>query len=180
MARQARVLVNPTQRNLESPRRYPVRSAERRQKVIQRRLVRQVQNAQLQICLEFLFMKEIVRANARVKQIPRRDAGRIVVRIIRARCRYHQPGRPIIAVAGRNRVGPCSVFITAIESDCRLLIACQCQRVCQVRYRARYFPRIEAPREHCPPAVFAALVPEERRLLQVLIVINAENARVQR
>ena len=50
------------------------------------------------------------------------------------------------------------VLTAAIETDCRLLIACQSQSVCQVRDGARYFAGIKAPGEHGPPAFFAVLI----------------------
>jgi precorrin-6x reductase len=62
-------LVNPTQRYLDGTGRNKVCAAKRRQEVVQRLLIRQVQRAQLQASFELLFMKQVVGAHLCIKQV---------------------------------------------------------------------------------------------------------------
>src|SRR5579862_9254957 len=71
-------------------------AAERRQEVVERIFIRDVDRRELQAYLVFVAMKNIVVTHSEVKQISRRDAWRIVIVILRPGCRDLEQGRPIL------------------------------------------------------------------------------------
>ena len=72
----------------EGSRRYVVRAAERRQKVIQRYFVRQIYDRQPRTPLEPIAMEDVIVANGQVKQIAWLGARRIVIVIFLPGRRY--------------------------------------------------------------------------------------------
>src|SRR6266446_10149727 len=77
------------------PRRHKMRSAERGQEIVERHFVGQVDGREPQAPLVAIAMEEVVVSNAGIEQVARVDAWRIVVVILRSRCRYLEPGRPV-------------------------------------------------------------------------------------
>jgi hypothetical protein len=64
-----------------------VRPAERRQEIIKRNLVGNVNRSHTEAPFVFVAAKNIVIANCDVEQVARRDPWRIVIVILGARCR---------------------------------------------------------------------------------------------
>ena len=70
------------------PRCDEMRATERGQEVVQRGLVRQVDDCEPQAPLVTVTVEEIVISHACIEQVPRRDARRIVIVILRSWSRY--------------------------------------------------------------------------------------------
>src|SRR5580692_8476375 len=77
-------------------RRYVVRSAEGREKVIQGVLIRDVHRGQLQADLVFVAVENVVMAHRHVEQMTGSDAGRILVVIFGSSRRYLDQGRSVL------------------------------------------------------------------------------------
>src|ERR1019366_7487032 len=75
-------------------RRHIMRSAERGKKVVERVLVRQVDDGQLRTPLVLVAVKEIVMPQGKIKKTPRGDALRVVVVIFSVGCRHSNQRRP--------------------------------------------------------------------------------------
>lgn len=114
-----------------------MRAAERRQKIVKRCLVRQIDGGQLQAPFVFVAVKEIVMAERKIEQVPRRDALRVVVVIFREWRRYFEVSRSelcrralIDAVYERSdRSGRSWMLRSTEEPGLELLISCQrCSR----------------------------------------------------
>jgi hypothetical protein len=73
------------QMHLIRPRRDEMRAAERRQEVVERVLVGEIDDAEAQADLPLVAVEQVVDAEAQVDQVPWRDAGRVVDIIFRAR-----------------------------------------------------------------------------------------------
>src|SRR5580658_7753459 len=106
--------------------RHIVRSAESRKEVVQRLFVHQIHHRYARAPLLLLAVKEIVVSHSNVKEIARRDAGRVVVVVLRARrgngyqCGTIQARR---AEAGRtDRSGGRRMHAAAVEPSFELLI----------------------------------------------------------
>ena len=74
-----------TDRRGNGPRRNIVRSAEGRKEVVKRFFVRQIDHGQAGAPLVLFGVKDVVVPNANVEKIARRNAGRVVVVVLRAR-----------------------------------------------------------------------------------------------
>src|SRR5205085_11359866 len=83
-------------------RRHKVRSAERRQEVIERGLIRQVDDREAQAPLVVVAMEEVVISHAGVEQVAWGDPRRIVIVTLRSRSRYLEPPRPVPRGVGRH------------------------------------------------------------------------------
>src|SRR3989442_7270531 len=68
-------------------RRHKMRAAERRQEVIKRNFVRQVDHCEAQAPLVAISVEQIVVPDAEIKQVTRSDAGRIVIVVFGSRSR---------------------------------------------------------------------------------------------
>ena|SRR5438034_7000152 len=68
-------------------RRHKMRAAERRQEVIKRNFVRQVDHCKAQAPLVAISVEQVVVPDAEIKQVTRRDAGRIAIVVFGSRSR---------------------------------------------------------------------------------------------
>ena len=68
--------------NLKCPRRYKVRTAERRQEVVERCLVGDVDSGEAEGHLLVLTTKKIIGAHTEIKQVARHDARRVRIVIL--------------------------------------------------------------------------------------------------
>ena len=77
------------------PRRHKMRSAERGKKIVERRLVGQVDGRESQAPFVVIATEQVVVAHAQIKQVPRRDARRVVIVVCRSRSRKADARRTI-------------------------------------------------------------------------------------
>ncbi len=167
------------------PRRHKMRSAERRQEIVERHLVGQVDSREPQAPLVAIAMEEVVIANAGIEQVARVDARRIVIVILGTWCRYLEPGRPVQRWVARDQWGTqCWGSAAAEEPGLYLLV---CGESCEI-HRRRGVPRkgnspshetaVVAPIESHPRAAFPRLVLRVRGLLKHLVVIDAKHGSI--
>src|SRR5689334_23355840 len=98
-----------------------MRSAERREEVIERHVVCEIQDRQPCRRPEFLTMEQVVGANTEIEDMPRSDARRVVVRIESARGRDAQPNGSVVGRRALvDMMNNARLFRAAEESDCTL------------------------------------------------------------
>src|SRR5262249_56797851 len=86
---------------LKRPWRNKMSPGKCREEVIQRDLVRQIGDAKTQRRAIPLAMKQIVRAEPDIEDMPRRDTRRVMISVGRAGCRHDQPSGPEVrAITG--------------------------------------------------------------------------------
>ena len=115
-------LVVPTERNLVTAGRYPVRSAEGRQEIIKRSFVRDIDGRELEVRFDFVAAEHVIDPYANVEQISRRDAWRVVIGIESAGSRNRDSGGTVSARARRDRAAQTRVTVSTVEANRRLLI----------------------------------------------------------
>src|SRR6266566_915865 len=163
-------------------RRHKVRSTERRQEVIERGLIRQVDDREAQAPLVVVAMEEVVISHAGIEQVACSDPRRIVIVILRSRSRYLEPRRPVKrGVACHQWSAQCGENAPAEETSLDLLV---CGKPGEIHWRGAV-PRkgngtshqaaVIAPIERHPGGAFPRLVLHVRGLLKALVVIDAEN-----
>src|SRR5579875_2872938 len=155
-------------------------STKRRKKIVQRHRISEIFNGKSEGRLQFFFVKKVIGSDTRVKNIPRCDSRRIVIRVVGTRSWNHQSSCTVSARRARcNLMYQGSALVATIEANCGLLIGIERQSVCKIRYRTGHFATVETPDELCPNPVFAVLVAQITSLLIRLVMIDAENTSVQ-
>src|SRR5882672_10419712 len=167
------------------PRRHKMRSAERGEKIVERHLVGQVDGRQAQTPLVTVAMEEVIISNAGIEQVARVDARRIVIVILRSRCRYLEPCRPVQSRVARNQWSTQRWGSAAAEEPGLYLLVCGESREI---HRRRGVPRkgnsashktaVVAPIEGHPRAAFPRLVLRVGGLLKHLVVIDAKHGSI--
>jgi len=115
------------------PWRNKVRSAERGQEIVQRGLVRQVDDREAQAPLVVVAVEQVIIAHAGIEQVSRVDAGRIVIVVLRSRRRYLEPRRPVQRWVARNqRSAQRWENAPAEETSLHLLV---CAETCEIHRR---------------------------------------------
>ena len=157
-------------------------TAESGQEVVQRDLVPDVGNGKPKSNAPAVAApKEVVRAGPNIEQVTWRDARRIVIVIGGARSRYLQTGRSKVGSTARaDRTVWCCHRAAAEEANRGLLRGRQCEKVIKSRHGARHQAAIVPPRKAGPGTILLPLIPNVRRLLEGLIVIDTENRRIYR
>src|SRR5689334_916030 len=149
--------------------------AKRRQEVVECGFIGDIHGGQLQCCFQFLSMKQVICADTNVEQVAVCNAGRIVVRIICAWRRKNQPRRPVIRRTGADSVDDGGDLISTKKAYIRLLSRRESESIGKISYRTGDFTAIKAPGEGSPRAILFVLIPQKRRLLKSLIVIDAKS-----
>ena len=164
------------------PRRNKVRSAERRQEVVQRGLVRQVDDCESQAPLVTVTVEEVVISHAGIEQVPRSDPRRIVIVILRSRRRYPKPRRPVLRRRTRDQwSGQRREDAPAEKPGLHLLVRAEAREihwrcgVCCEGDSASHQAAVIAPIERHPRSAFPRLVLHVAGLLEVLVVVDAEH-----
>src|SRR5947207_6711597 len=163
-------------------RRHKVRSTERRQEVIKRGLIRQVDDREAQAPLVVVAMEKVVISHAGIEQVAWSDSRRVVIVILRSRSRYLEPRRAVRRGVARHQwSAQCGENAPAEETSLDLLV---CGKPGEIHWRSAV-PRkgngtshqaaVIAPVERHPGGAFPRLVLHVRGLLKVLVVIDAEN-----
>src|SRR5579862_2703236 len=172
----------------QRPRRDVMRPAERRQKVVQRVVVRHVDRLKSQTPLEAVPAKQIVVAHRHIKQIPRRDARRIMVVILRAWLGNTEQRRPILRCraepTGTDRHRWSRMHAATEKASLELLVGRYPGNVhdrtgpqgtvVTVTARAWHRPchqaAVVSPGKSEPRLVFPRLILQMRRLIELLVV----------
>ncbi len=141
-------------------RRHIMCSAKRRKEVVERVLVRQVDCGELETHFVLIATEQVVMSDRNIEKTPRRDARRVVVVVLRTRCRYLQEGRSELGsranVSGTDRganwiccTRRCCMDRTAKQSGLELLIRAQARKrppqYPSPQVRLRNYPRHTAP-----------------------------------
>src|SRR6266436_1327170 len=161
---------------------HEVGTAESGHEVVQRDLVPHVGNGEPESNAPAVAApEEIVRAAPNIEQVTRRNARGIVIVIGGARSRYLQTGRSKVGSTARaDRTVWCCHRAAAEEANRGLLRGCQCEKVVKSRHGARHQAAIVPPGKAGPGTILLPLIPNVRRLLEGLIVIDTENRRIYR
>jgi len=163
-------------------RRHKVCAAERRQEVIKRRLVGQVDHRKAQTPLEAVAMKQIVVTGADIEQVARRDAWRIVIVIFRSGSREVDARRSVQRRIAARQWRRERRNLAAAEQPCLNLLVCgnagQVHRNSSVRHRhgASDQSVVIPPVEGNPWPILFRLILQVCCLLELLVVIDAECA----
>src|SRR3954451_8705017 len=171
--------VIPAERHLVAAGRYPMRTAEGGKKVVERRLIRDVECRELDIRSDLVPVEDIVDSDADIEQIPRCNTRRIVVGIERSRSRNRQARGPIVARTGCDGVAQTRVLASKIEADRCLLTGSQADCIRHIRYAAGNLTAVKSPGESRPGSVLLVLVTDVRGLLECLVVIDAKDLRLE-
>src|SRR5271157_2069485 len=98
----------------DGPRRYIVRTAERRQEVIECQFVGHVDGRDLRTPFVFIAMEQVFVADGQIKQTSRRDARWVAIGVLRARRRNLYQVRPVLRRStSRKRRGECRMLVPA-------------------------------------------------------------------
>lgn len=180
-----------------------MRSTERRKKVVERILIRQIHRRQLRAPLVLLSMKKIIIPNRQIKHIPRSNPGRIVIIILRPRRWHADQAAPELrrqtSLRQRNRrrspypitTEPClKLLIRAQRMPKRILHQhprCPIEPRNHSRLRAivkraqaiargipRHLPAVIPPVKSHPWSALPRLILQMRALVNLLVVINPE------
>src|SRR5436305_5840119 len=106
----------------------------------------------------------------------RRNAGRVLIRILSAFGRDDDISRAIVARTGCDGLAESGHLASAKETDCGLLVCGECESICQIGYRPGDLTAVIAPCEGGPGPILLVLVAEKGGLLKCLIVVDAEYA----
>lgn len=107
-----------------------MRAAERRQKVVQRGSVRQVNEGDLGAPSVFVAVEEIVMANRQIEEMARRDTGWILVVVLGSRSwNLHQRRSILRRSAGGQRQRKSRELTSAEQSSLDLLVGAEASQV---------------------------------------------------
>src|SRR3954451_6753489 len=99
-----------------------MRSAERRQEVVESSFVRNIDRRKLEVRFELVPAEHVVDTYTDVEQISGRYAWRVVIGIKRSWSGNCDARRAVTARARRDRVAEARILISAMEANGRLLI----------------------------------------------------------
>ena len=156
-----------------------MRPAERRKKVVEGYLVRDVDGGKPQSQFLAIRAEQIIRPDTEIKEVARSDSRRIGVVVLSAISRNAYPQRPSIRrTAHKNGLRRRGKGTAAEQTDLRLLVRRKIQGRSEVGDRACDRTAIVAPGEihvRCDFLPLLELVLDLRRLLKFLIVIDPEH-----